>query len=1117
MAAHTDSSDRTPAYEDPAAGADAGKKTANAASGHADGAIPATRKGPANTGTSANLESVLRRIVEHIESTDRRHSEVLTDLRERILALGQQTQAARQGSTNLSSDELNKLEHQVKHLSECVANAELARSEGETRQQLEKRISGLNDDSFQKTNVGAEAGTGTAPDVGGQISIAELARDLNADITFTVTGGSEADSEDPSGRGESAQSTAAEQNVIPDETEADEEIASALVHIYDAGPGTSKDEQEPGESPSASDPATPNQMETVPAENETASSCGKTIVKKSTPPPGPASISLNIVPARPADATGRQSEDARKRKAAQDERFAQVAVALEDTMQQKKAARRERDAVRACFDDLSARVEAMLRSRVKEFSLEPIERQVAEISAYIARTEEHFGKINTIETKLLQLIELVENTQLNIAATTSEALETAARRIEKTIAKSTPAERLEVIQKSIESLAEKGRTTEVQTVDTLETINDTLTNMVDRLQSVEKTGIATKAELKAIRQAYGAMGPRGGESTTDAPADRNGAELRLRNEPANIAAQVTAASEPYMPPKDAGVATAPERSESGGQVARGAEIRDSAYLSETLARPGAQERTPTGCASESPHSVFPSGGMSRKEDFISAARRAALQESADLDQGVHDLEDEAGPDLSAERPQSPVLRIKDTTDRLKSFVRSLPRPPFVMLAIAAFTAGAAILVTDHHLAIVSADREAWMGRNTASKAAAITVNGRNVTANGGENREISHPPAIDPTAKAVRVIRAPDGLAAAKSDRMAARSLSGLRGKEEVSNEVRNIAGPLQPPGMKDAETKTAAPVGPKGPTAKNADGNKAGPGEVKSTSAIIVSAHRNNANSAALRPRAITPGANPASPTETNKRGQKPAARPTEKPALSLPPTTIGSLALRRAAANGNSAAQFQIALRYVKGENIRQDYAKAAVWFKRAASRGFAPAEYRIATLHERGLGLTKDLGRAQLWYRRAADHGNVKAMHNLAVLYTKGAIGAPDYVRAAEWFHNAAAYGLADSLFNLGVLYETGLGVNKDLAESYKWFSLAAADGDEEAQRKRASLQIQLPDESRKLANLAARKWRAKSIDAAANMVLVPIDGWESAPAKINLLSAKEVPNRFVTNKS
>lgn len=202
------------------------------------------------------------------------------------------------------------------------------------------------------------------------------------------------------------------------------------------------------------------------------------------------------------------------------------------------------------------------------------------------------------------------------------------------------------------------------------------------------------------------------------------------------------------------------------------------------------------------------------------------------------------------------------------------------------------------------------------------------------------------------------------------------------------------------------------------------------------------------------------------------------------LPPATIGPNSLRQAAMKGDPSAEFEIGARFAEGKGVAQDLKQAVSWYQRAASKGFAPAQYRYASMLERGLGAKADLAKASVWYQRAAEQGIVKAMHNLAVL-TSGRDGVPaDHTLAMRWFTSAAEYGLVDSQFNLAIMHENGLGVEKDNREAYKWFSLAARAGDAEASKRRDVVKTKLsPSELREI-DAQIESWRSKMADNAIN---------------------------------
>lgn len=227
------------------------------------------------------------------------------------------------------------------------------------------------------------------------------------------------------------------------------------------------------------------------------------------------------------------------------------------------------------------------------------------------------------------------------------------------------------------------------------------------------------------------------------------------------------------------------------------------------------------------------------------------------------------------------------------------------------------------------------------------------------------------------------------------------------------------------------------------------------------------------------------------------------------LPPEALGPEPLRRAAADGDARAQFEVAAIYTEGQTIPASPEEAAVWYERSAAQGFVPAQYRLGNLYEAGAGVEKDLEIARLWYQRAAEAGNRMAMHNLAALYAGGGLGEQKFEEAAEWFQQAAARGMTDSQFNLGMLYARGLGVDQDFEQSYKWFSLAARNGDADAGKARDDIAKSLTAEAVNRVNAEVEAWKSEPIALEVNFA--PIGTWKSDFDPGQTITSKDVVSR------
>lgn len=228
---------------------------------------------------------------------------------------------------------------------------------------------------------------------------------------------------------------------------------------------------------------------------------------------------------------------------------------------------------------------------------------------------------------------------------------------------------------------------------------------------------------------------------------------------------------------------------------------------------------------------------------------------------------------------------------------------------------------------------------------------------------------------------------------------------------------------------------------------------------------------------------------------------------ALAAIPLDAGPVALREAAAAGDSKALFEIGNRYAEGRGVAEDMTVAVQWYEKAAEQNLAPAQYRLASFYEKGIGVAKDVVKARRFYEQAASQGNASAMHNLAVLNAMGADGKSDNIAAARWFQRAAELGVRDSQFNLGILAAKGVGMEQNLQEAYKWFALVAKAGDKDAADKRDEIAKALRPEQLETARAATELWRVKELNAQANTVEIP-ESWgesQSTTASIDMRAA------------
>ena len=83
-----------------------------------------------------------------------------------------------------------------------------------------------------------------------------------------------------------------------------------------------------------------------------------------------------------------------------------------------------------------------------------------------------------------------------------------------------------------------------------------------------------------------------------------------------------------------------------------------------------------------------------------------------------------------------------------------------------------------------------------------------------------------------------------------------------------------------------------------------------------------------------------------------------------------------RPLAEQGDSAAQYNLAVKYDNGKAVLQDYAEAVKWYRLPAEQGNASAQNNIGVRYENGEGVLQDNVRAHMWYNIAAANGHEKA---------------------------------------------------------------------------------------------------------------------------------------------
>lgn len=113
-------------------------------------------------------------------------------------------------------------------------------------------------------------------------------------------------------------------------------------------------------------------------------------------------------------------------------------------------------------------------------------------------------------------------------------------------------------------------------------------------------------------------------------------------------------------------------------------------------------------------------------------------------------------------------------------------------------------------------------------------------------------------------------------------------------------------------------------------------------------------------------------------------------------------------AAHQGDAKAQYDLAVKYMRGEGVEQDKTKAVAWYQKAAEQGLAGAQYNLASIYYHGDGVESDKEQAAHWYKQAAKQGYADAQLNLAVMHAIGEGVDASHKKSLMWFDLATYNG-------------------------------------------------------------------------------------------------------------
>lgn len=159
---------------------------------------------------------------------------------------------------------------------------------------------------------------------------------------------------------------------------------------------------------------------------------------------------------------------------------------------------------------------------------------------------------------------------------------------------------------------------------------------------------------------------------------------------------------------------------------------------------------------------------------------------------------------------------------------------------------------------------------------------------------------------------------------------------------------------------------------------------------------------------------------------------------------------ALLERAKEGNLEAKKDLAMAYVRGDEIEQNYEEAFKWYKAAAEQGDADAQNSLYNRYAKGEGVEQNSEEAMKWLHRSAEQGYGLAYYNLGFEYSSGDLVRKDELEAIKWYKKAAKKDIKEAYYQLGFLY-TYSDTIKDYQAARECYELAGGSWNGEAQNE------------------------------------------------------------------
>ena len=135
----------------------------------------------------------------------------------------------------------------------------------------------------------------------------------------------------------------------------------------------------------------------------------------------------------------------------------------------------------------------------------------------------------------------------------------------------------------------------------------------------------------------------------------------------------------------------------------------------------------------------------------------------------------------------------------------------------------------------------------------------------------------------------------------------------------------------------------------------------------------------------------------------------------------------------------------KYLVGDGVPQNTAKAVAYFTKAADLGYAESQYTLAMCIMNGEGTPVDANRAVYYFRLAALQHHAEALYYFGRHTMEGSGVAANPAQGFQYLLESARREHNDATYQVGFCYQMGNGVGQNYAQAAYWFTKSALMND------------------------------------------------------------------------